>query len=274
MSSRERLRIISVFAVSLLMVVVALVYFVTSVGKPYLGISFSLTEQGWIVDSVDTSGVAGQMGIKQGDKPIEIDGQPFDIILGKYNSSGTVVVPSFRQLIVADGTGQDKYVNLNTGTLSWQVVLQQLALAAISLILWIVGFYVFLKRPENGAAMLLCIFGGLAGLSLGGSIALVVGVPTASEFHIVASIIAPWLLVRFMIVLPEENDRLRRRLLTYLVFLPAAVTLILLPIVGWKDGQPIQWFRTFRLLGYAMGFLVATGVAVFNYYHSPSVKTK
>ena len=274
LSSRERLRVTSVFAASLFIVAIALAFFVAGVGKPYLGISLSLTAQGWIVDSVDTGGVAGQMGIRQGDKPIEINGQPADIALEKYRSSGTVAVPSFQQLVVVDGTGQHKYVNLQTGSLSWQVVLQQLALAAISLILWLVGFYVFLKRPENIAAMLLCIFGSLAGLSLGGSIALVVAVPTAIELHIVASIIAPWLLVRFMLVLPEENSRLRRQRLTYLVFLPAVVTLILLPIIGWSDGQPVQGFRTFRLLGYALGFLGAAGVAVFNYYHSHSSKTK
>ena len=264
----------SVLAACLFMVVIALFFFFTGVGKPYLGINLSLTAQGWVVDSVDIDGFAGQMGIKQGDKPIEIDGRPADILLEKYRSSGTVIVPSFQQLVVVDGNGQHKYVNLKTGALSWQALMQQLALAAISLILWIVGFYVFLKRPENIAAMLLCIFGSLAGLSLGGSIAIAVGVPTANELHVVASIIAPWLLVRFMIVLPEENAGIRKNPLTYLIYLPAAVTLILLPLIGWKDGQPVQWFRTVRLLEYAAGFLGAAGMAVFNYYHSHSAKTK
>ncbi|MDO8715477.1 MAG: ATP-binding protein [Dehalococcoidales bacterium] len=274
LSRRERLSVTSVFAASLFMVAIALVYFITGVGKPYLGINFSLTAQGWIADSVDTDGVASQMGVKQGDKLIEINGRPADILLDKYRSSGTVIFSSFQQLVFIDGTGQNKYVNMETGSLSWQALMQQLALAAISLILWFVGFYVYLKRPENIAAMLLCIFGGLVGLSLSGSIGAAVGIPSASELHVAASIIAPWLLVRFMLVLPEENDRLRRNLLTYVIYLLPVVTLILLPIVGWSGGQPVQWFRTFRLLGYALGFLVATGVAVFNYYHSHSAKTK
>ena len=52
------------------------------------------------------------------------------------------------------------------------------------------------------------------------------------------------------------------------------ITLVLFPIIGYADGQPVLWFRNVRYLEAGVGFLAATGVAVFNYFGAASVRTR
>jgi signal transduction histidine kinase len=59
-----------------------------------------------------------------------------------------------------------------------------------------------------------------------------------------------------------------------LIYLPAVITLILFPLIGYANGQPIIWFRSVRMLGYGAGFLGAAGVALFNYFKAISPRTK
>ena len=40
-----------------------------------------MNDQGWIVQRVDVNGSASQAGITDGDRPIEINGQPAEIFL-------------------------------------------------------------------------------------------------------------------------------------------------------------------------------------------------
>lgn len=274
LNKSEKIRMVSVLAVSTLMMLISMLFFAFGVGKPYLGIDLTLTTRGWVVESVDTNGLASQMGIKAGDEPVEINGQPADTFLEQYKTLGTVLGPVFQELAVVDTNGQQKVVNLSTGSASLQSLMQQCALLFISVILWLVSFYVFLQRPKNVAAMLLCLFGAVFGLSLSGSIAGTIGVPAAVQLQIIATVIAPWLLLHFFLVLPEENARLRRSPFIYVIYLPAVVTLIFLPLVGWREGLPVPWFRTLRLLEAAVGLLGTVVVAVFNYYRSRLVKTK
>ena len=72
----------------LCILVVSLTFFALSVNKPYMGIQLSKGAQGWVVGAVDATGLAKSHGINVGDKPIEINGQPAQIFLEKYDQSG------------------------------------------------------------------------------------------------------------------------------------------------------------------------------------------
>src|SRR3989338_5816921 len=269
---RLRLGLFLLFALGIL--IISMTFFALSIGKPYMGITLSMGKQGWMVESLDANGAASLAGIRQGDIPTGINGQSADVFLDKFKKSRTVFGMSFRELTVINGRGQLNSVNLEASSLSGQSVIQQIAWSIICLVLWIGGFFVFFQKTGNTAALLLCLFGMAVGLALSGNIAAAVGLPTALQLHIIAYIIGPWLLLQFFLVLPEERTRLRKNPLLYLIYLPVAVTLVLLPLVGWTEGQPVQWFRTIRLLEAGGGLLAAAVVAIFNYFGAVSVRTR
>lgn len=271
---RERIVVVLFSLLALCILVVSLTFFALSLGKPYIGVSLSLNEGGWAVDSVDANGLASQAGIGKGDKPIEINGQLAPVFLEKYLKTGVVFSTSIRDLTVVDDNGQSKSVALKDGSPTWESVIDQTARFAVTLIFWITGFYVLLKRPKNIVKSLLCLCGLFFGLVVSSNMAGEIAVPIAFHLNIVATIIGPWLLLHFFLVLPEERARLHNKPLLYLIYLPAVVTLILFFMVGYADGQPVQWFRNVRFLEAGAGFLATAVVAIFNYYRATSIRTR
>ena len=96
----------------------------------------------------------------------------------------------------------------------------------------------------------------------------------APYIEVAASLIGPWLLVHFFLVLPEERSRLHNNPRVYLLYLPAVITLVLFSLIGYRDGQPVMWFRSLRLFEYGVGFVAAAGVAIYNYVKAISIRTR
>ena len=253
---------------------ISLTFFALSIGKPYMGTVLSMDAQGWIVESVDASGLASEAGINVGDKPIEVNDQPAQTFLDKYEKAGVVFGRLIKELTVIDNYGQQKSVTLENSPLPWKTLIELATWFTACIIFWLTGFYVFFKRPRNLAALLLCICGLAVGLALSGTMAVERAIPTAVWFEIAATVIGPWLLLHFFLILPEERTWLRGNPLVYLIYLPAAITLILFPLIGYADGQPFPGFRTFRLFEYGVGFLAAAGGAFFNYFSAASIRTR
>jgi len=65
-----------------------------------MGIELSKGTKGWTVDAVDDTGQAKAYGISVGDKPVQINGQPAQIFLEKYEKMGFVWEPSIHQMTV------------------------------------------------------------------------------------------------------------------------------------------------------------------------------
>ena len=273
-TDRKRFRVFlfSLFAFCIL--AVSLTFFALSVSKPYMGITLSMNNQGWAVEIVDANGLAIQAGIRVGDRPIEINGQPAQTFLEKYREAGVVFGMLIRELTVVDDRGQQKSVALQDSSPSSQSLIELTTLFVVCLIFWITGCYVFFKRPGNRAALLLCLCGLTFGLALSAQIAGERLIPAAFWFAIITAAIGPWLLLHFFLILPEERAWLHNNPLVYLIYLPAAVTLVLFPVIGYADGQPLLGFRTFRLFEYGAGFLAVAGTVIFNYFHTTSVKTR
>jgi len=262
----------SFFALCIL--AVSLTFFALSLGKPYIGITLSMNNEGWAVSSVDTIGLANQDGINEGDRPIEINGQPAQVFLERYKNTSVVFSTIIKELTVVDDIGQLKSVTLQGGSSTWQSVAAQTARFAVTLVFWITGFYVLLKKPRNVVAQLLCLSGILFGLIMSSNMAGEIEVPATFQLNIIATIISPWLLLHLFLVFPEERVWLHNKPLLYLIYLPAVVTLILFFMVGHVDDQPVQWFRNVRVIEIGAVFLAVIGVAIFNYFGSVSVKTR
>ncbi len=272
--NRERLRVVlfSLFAFCILSI--SITFFALNIGKPYMGTVLSMNDRGWAVESVDPTGLASQAGIRVGDRPIEINDQPAETFLEKYTKAGVVFGLLIKEFTVIDDSGQLKSVALKDSSSSWQSVIELTTWFVACLISWVIGFYVFFKRPRNMAALLLCLCTLLFGLALSANMAGERAIPTALQFGIAANVIGPWLLLHFFLILPEERTQLHNNPLVYLIYLPAAITLVLFPLVGYADGQPLPGFRTFRLLENGVGFLAVAGVAIFNYFRAASIRTR
>ena len=79
--NHSKYRIVLVSALGISIIVFSLTFFSLSINKAYMGINLTLTDNGWAVNSLDPNGVAAEAGIIDGDRPIEINGQPADIFL-------------------------------------------------------------------------------------------------------------------------------------------------------------------------------------------------
>ena len=268
---RFRIALFTLFAMCVL--AISLFFLSSSIGRSYIGISLSVHEGGWIVESVSSNGLAREAGIVQGDEPVEINGQPAESFLKQYGETELVFGAAFKELKVIGESGQEKSVVLEGSAVSWEAVTEQIILLVVCFIFWMTGFYVIYKRPESAAAVLLCISALFCGLALSANMAAEISVTMALQLEIAASIIGPWVLLHFFIVLPDERGWSRRNFV-YLIYIPAIIILILFPVIGFNNGQPVQWFRTVRLLVYGAGFLGALGFAATNYFRAGSVKTR
>jgi hypothetical protein len=260
--------------VTFCILVVSLIFFALSMVKPYMGVTLSKDNEGWAVQDMSIDSLAYQAGIRVGDQPIEINGQPAETFLDEYQSVGIVFGMLIRELTVVDERGQLKSVDLQNSSPNWQSTIEPVTWLVVSLIFWITGFYVFLKRPRHIAALLLCLCGLFFGLALGANLSGERGIPIAQQLAVVAVAIGPWLLLHFFLVLPEERTSLRNNKVVYLIYLLPVITLILFPIIGYADGQPLPEFRSFRLLECGVGLLAAACVVVFNYFRSSFIKTR
>jgi signal transduction histidine kinase len=256
------------------LVAISLAFFALSINKPYMGVTLSMDKQGWTVNEVDTVGLASKAGIRVGNKPVEINGQPAKIFLQKYENAGMVWGPLIKELVVTNDQGQIKSVAIKDGSLSQQSLIELATRFIVCLFCWATGFYVFFKKLGNKAALLFYFCSLVMGLVLSANIAAMRAIPTSPYVEITATIIGPWLLMHFFLMLPEERTKLHNNRLIYLIYLPAVITLLLFFIFDYREGQPILWIRSFRIFEYGAGFLAAAIVAIFNYSRSASMKTR
>ena len=258
----------------LIILIISLVFFALSLIKPYIGTSFSKGAQGWFVSDVDNAGLAKSRGIIVGDKTVEINNQPAQTFLDQYNHVGVVLEPSINELTVTDNQEQSISVTLKGSSQPVSAITELASWFIVSIVFWITGYYVFRKTTKSEAAILLYLCGLVLGLVLSANQAVVRAIPTATFIEVAASLIGPWLLVHFFLVLPDEGTQIRSNHKLYWIYLPAIITIALFPLIGYRAGQPVLWFRSLRLFEIGIGFLVAAGVAIFNYIKARSIKLR
>ena len=80
-SDRKRLRLVVFLICALLSISISILFFVSNLTEPYIGLNLLLDEDHWSVQGIDPNGLAIHSGIKNGDIPIEINNQPADMFL-------------------------------------------------------------------------------------------------------------------------------------------------------------------------------------------------
>lgn len=271
-SMRLRLSLFLLFALSIL--IISVTFLALSISKPYMGVALSMTNEGWVVENVDTEGLATQAGVRVGDRPVRVNGQPAETFLERYKKVGLVTSILIRELSVINPDGQLKSVALEGRSQTTQGVVTLAVYFVTCLIFWTAGFYVFFRRPRTIAALLLCLCGLFFGLSLIANYAAERLVPTALWFAVGAPILGLWLLFHFFLALPEERAWVHHNRLVYAIYILPVVTLIFFPLFGYADGQPLPGFRVLRLLEYGVGFLATVIIAIINYLRSTSPRTR
>jgi hypothetical protein len=239
-----------------------------------MGVDLSKSAQGWIVGAVDETGWAKSQGIAVGDKPLEINGQPAQIFLEKYDKVGNVWEPLVTKLTVIDKQGQLKTADIKGSSQSPASLIELASWFFVCISFWITGFYVYFRKPQNVAALLFSLCGLVLGLAFSANLAATRAIPLSIYFEVASSLIGPWLLVEFFIVLPDGRKSIRGNPRLHLIYLPVIITILLFPLIGFSGGQPVIWFRSLRLFEYGAGFIAAIAVAIYNYVKAVSVKTK
>lgn len=265
--------ILQVF-LGIIVISLSLVFFGLSLGKPYMGTVISQGPQGWFVESVDSGGIANSAGITSGDKPVVINGIDAEVYLEEYEDYTVVFGPKFKDLVVIDNNGNTKSAVLNGELVPWQTITEQISWLVLSLIFWVTGIYVLFKRPKSTAANLLFLSGLSLGLLLSANIASAIDIPTAMVFQVAALSISPWILFHFFIVLPDERSGARHNPWIYLIYVLPVITIILFPIIGYANGQPVEFFRLIRMLEAGIGMLATAVIIIINYVTAISIRTR
>jgi nitrogen-specific signal transduction histidine kinase len=274
LKGKYRLKLVLFALISVSLLGFSIIYFIASVNKPYVGAELYLESDRWKIRAIDNGGLAAQIGIKPDDIIVEVNGQTAAEFLEKYSQQGTVASQIIRELVVTDSNGNQKTANVDVDPIPATARITVIIWFLVTIVFWITGFYVFFKRPKYPAAVLLCLCGLITGVTLMSTAAGERLFTFANILSVYSALIGPWLLLHFFLILPEERVSLRENPRVYLLYLPALVTMILFPLIGFVDGQPVGWFRTIRFLIIGLGFLGAVGTMVYNYFKSPSPKTR
>lgn len=261
-------------ALSILIVGISALYFSLAFGKPIMGTTLSLGNNGWTIDSIDANGIAAHSGIQVGDVPIQINGQPADQFLAKYSNQKTVYGMALKDLTVKDPQWGLIAVSLANSKPPASSYFEVLVLLLACLIFWAIGFFVYLKRPHTPASRLLLAASLDLGLLICTNIAGERSIAGGSQLTVIAAIFGPWILTHFFIVLPEEKTKLQSRFWITLLYLTPLLLSIASIFKGFEYDQALPWFKMVRLIEYGIGFLALLSVVFFNYSKASSPKSR
>ncbi len=253
-------------------ILLSLFFFAISYIVPYMGASLFYLDKQWTVESVDSYGIAAAEGIRAGDTPLTVNGQPAQTFLSSFEKAGWVRI--IEELTVSDSEGTTKSANIRTSSQTSGAVFDLTMWLIPCLAFWATGLWVYLKKPNNLAAILLLLCGLVFGLALSSNMASDRMIPASLHLTVIAGTIGPWLLLHFFLLLPEERAWLRNKPKQFLIYLLPGIVILAYPFIGYAEGQPLPDFRVFRLFGYALGFLSVIGVVIYNYHKAKSSKTR
>jgi len=186
---RQKAGIFFLALIAFCFVVLSMMFSILSLNKTPIGVELALSNQKWEVRTVEPNGLADQKGIKVGDIPIEINGQSAEYFLKDYTDVGIVFSHPIDKITVLSVDGQLRSVSLQDSPQSNQAISEVIASFIVSLIFWVIGFFVFFKKPYNMAAILLCFCSVTFGLILSGNAAAERNIPLAMELSIFATIV-------------------------------------------------------------------------------------
>jgi hypothetical protein len=261
-------RFLPLLILGLLVIGACIFIFSLCVSRPYIGTDVEYKDGAWVVTFVEFGSLAADNGIKQGDSVIEVDGQPTEQLTGE------ILRPASALKVVSQG-GEEKLITVSGGTPSSAALFEPISFFIISILLWSIGFLVFIKRPESKQALLFYLLTLTIGVAL-------ITVPGATRellgmraLQTITFVLVSTLYFHFFLTFPKE-----RRIIWHgknimpLIYLPAIILLILYATFGYKDQIFFTWFR-YAILGYlGLGLLLGTAILIHSYLIADSYRIK
>ena len=258
--------------VALALMSIASFFFVLNLTKPYTGAVLTFQDKVWVVESVDPHGLAYESGVKVGDQVASVNSQPVDTSLAWYEKVGSYRL--IENLQVLDQSGQLITMDINTSSPFGKPFFESIMWFIPGAVLFVVSALIFIRKPQNTAALVLLFCGAIMSLALNTTLSAERLFPFSLTISVISAVIGPWLLLHFFLILPEERAWLRNDPRLPLIYIIPVVIIILFPIIGYANGQIVPEFRMFRLLSYGLGFLGVVGVAIYNYARAHSSQTR
>jgi PAS domain S-box-containing protein len=267
-------RTIAISLFGFIVIAISMLLFIPSLNRTYIGVSLHLTDDGWVIQSLDASGLGPQAGMEIGDTPVMVNGQPANDFLQVYEEQKQCMGVLITDLTVVNNKGETISVTVKDSTPPSQYITELIPYLIVCLIFWLTAYYVFFSKPRSLISILLLLCSLAFGLAIISNVAAVVRIPGSVHLAVIATTIGPWLLFHFFLILPEERARLRNNPQVYLIYLPAVITLLLYPFFGHANGEPTTVFRFARSIELVIGFVAVIAVAVYNYIKAVSPKTR
>jgi membrane-associated protease RseP (regulator of RpoE activity) len=120
--NKRREVVLSIFG--FFIIVFSLCLFFFSLTKAYIGVSLHMSDDVWVVQSLDSSGLGALAGIQIGDTPVTINGQPANEFLRVYEHQKQVMGVLFTELTVIDNSGQTISVSTENSAPPKQYILE------------------------------------------------------------------------------------------------------------------------------------------------------
>jgi len=270
----HNLSLIIISCLALIVIILSLFYFFISFTRPIMGLVLVLQDDRWQVESVDPNSMSAVAGFLPGDIPIEINGQSADLFLSRYADHGKVIGTLIKEIRVEDQNGLTKQATVIGARPLIRTQIEVSILLVTAILFWAIGLFVFFRQPRKLAAGLLCLVGLCTGLLFSANVAGERLIPAAPQLSVITQILGPWLLLHFFLVLPEERGRLQRDPRLLALYIPPLISIIAFLTIGYADGQPLPWFRQFRMIGTGLVILAVVVTAVYNFVRAASPRTR
>ncbi|MFC1998892.1 HD domain-containing phosphohydrolase [Chloroflexota bacterium] len=260
--------------IGVLATVVCVFFFWVSIEKPYIGAILTLNDDGnWIVDNVDSNGLADQEGIRAEDKVKDttiIKGKSLSEVSSEYAKTGFISPRLITYLEVEGGLS----VSTDLKPTDDQI-LETITLSAIALAFLLIGIFVFVKKPLKRSSNVFFLTTLATGVIFSSVVAAERGIAASFEIEYSFLIVLPWMVAHLFWIFPVKKAALPKyKWVEYLFYLPCIIMLILFFTVGNKLGQSAEWFTQIWLINLAAGLLLGIGTLFHSYITATFVRIK
>ena len=255
MSFKERKSVIFFLVIAFLSLIIGVWGTVRLSERPGLSVVFEKSIDHLLVSQLDSGSWAEKAGLRIGDLILEVDKNP-------VQSSSDLNYYLDQKRV---GESVDLTLQRNGENFSSRVILEKtngslfiLVHFLIGLFLWLVGVFVFLKKPESQVTKIfltsslsysLAIFISWEGFPFGPKILSFI----LPSLQIFAYTLIPALFFHFSIIFPREEEiSTQKKPLIYSVYLPSLVLILLMELFYWRSISAnslaiFQEYKTFFL---------------------------
>lgn len=230
--------------------VIAVLFSIPSVTRPYVGVDLSLQGDSWAVQWVDVSGLAKDAGIVVGERVQAVNG-----VLSEDLRTGDTIIRArdIRSLEVVSAGGITKSVDASSSPIPAAQLTESVLYCFIGLAFWLIAGIAYVKKPASAAVRGLFLLGVFVAIGLPATSAQERGVIFAVQAEFASLLAIGPLFASFFLMFP--SSRWQTRWTSCLVYLPSLSALVLF-LVMHGEAHTDFWSRVIVLPILSIGLLV------------------